>query len=239
MSQATHANRRIRGSPLTHDTAGGQDFSIDFSRTFAGVDDSCALTRPGGDPTRERGRLARMLSLADGNAAVSGLAFEGTCCRRLRGSTLLPTYPWAYAHGYLLAPLRGSTRIPGIRKPAPDHRPSRLPVREPFVLVILLILCIDVHKKIDSPAALPLRHPTRERGRPARMLFLADLAPLSPGLHSRAGAADSLRPFRVDARRGDSQRSAGHGAGGTPALPGGTTLPGNPPRTLKNSAKGS
>ena len=26
LSQATHANRRIRGSPLTHDTAGGQDF---------------------------------------------------------------------------------------------------------------------------------------------------------------------------------------------------------------------
>ena len=27
--------------------------------------------------------------------------------------------------------------IPGIRKPAPDHRPSPLPVQEPLVLLIL------------------------------------------------------------------------------------------------------
>jgi len=29
------------------------------------------------------------------------------CCRRLRGSTLTQRNPWAYAHGYLLSPLRG------------------------------------------------------------------------------------------------------------------------------------
>ena len=43
------------------------------------------------NPTRERGRLARMLSLAVGNAPVSGLAPERRCCRRLRGSTLMAT----------------------------------------------------------------------------------------------------------------------------------------------------
>ena len=31
-----------------------------------------------------------------------------------------------------------------IGKPAPDHRPSRLPVQEPFILLILSILLIDV-----------------------------------------------------------------------------------------------
>ena len=35
--------------------------------------------------------------------------------------------------------------IPGIRRPAPDHRPSRLPVQQPLVLFILCILCIDVN----------------------------------------------------------------------------------------------
>ena len=40
--------------------------------------------------------------------------------------------------------------IPGIRKPAPDYRPSRLLVQLPLVLLILYILCIHVHKKIDS-----------------------------------------------------------------------------------------
>ena len=41
----------------------------------------------------------------------------------------------------------GWLAILGIRKPAPDHRPSRLPVQERLVLFILLILCIHVHKK--------------------------------------------------------------------------------------------
>jgi len=35
LSQVTHANRRIRGSPLTYDTAGGWDFSIDYLRASA------------------------------------------------------------------------------------------------------------------------------------------------------------------------------------------------------------
>ena len=34
--------------------------------------------------------------------------------------------------------------MPGFRKSAPDHRPSRLLVQEAFVLLILRILCIDV-----------------------------------------------------------------------------------------------
>ena len=41
----------------------------------------------------------------------------------------------------------------GIRKPAPDHRPSRLLVQEPLVL---FILCIDVHKKISIPQRRPV-----------------------------------------------------------------------------------
>ena len=44
----------------------------------------------------------------------------------------------------------------GIRKPAPDHRPSRLLVQEPLVLCILCILCIDVHKKISIPQRRPV-----------------------------------------------------------------------------------
>ena len=34
--------------------------------------------------------------------------------------------------------------MPGFRKSAPDHRPSRLLVQEALVLLILCILCIDV-----------------------------------------------------------------------------------------------
>ena len=36
--------------------------------------------------------------------------------------------------------------ILNIGKPVPDQRPSRLPVQERLVLLILLILCIHVHK---------------------------------------------------------------------------------------------
>ena len=35
--------------------------------------------------------------------------------------------------------------MPGIRNTAPDHRLSRLLVQEALVLLILCILCIDVH----------------------------------------------------------------------------------------------
>ena len=34
--------------------------------------------------------------------------------------------------------------MPGIRKSAPDHRPSWLLVQEALFLLILFILCIDV-----------------------------------------------------------------------------------------------
>ena len=39
--------------------------------------------------------------------------------------------------------------IPGIRRPAPDHRPSRLPVQQPLVLFILCILCINCEGIFD------------------------------------------------------------------------------------------
>ena len=39
---------------------------------------------------------------------------------------------------------KGWLAIPGMGKPAPDHRPSRLLVQQPLVLLILCILCIDV-----------------------------------------------------------------------------------------------
>ncbi len=40
----------------------------------------------------------------------------------------------------------------GIRKPGADHRPSRLLVQQPHVLLILCILCIHV-KKIQFTSA--------------------------------------------------------------------------------------
>ncbi len=51
--------------------------------------------------------------------------------------------------------------ILGIRKSAPDHRPSRLLVQEALVLFILCILCIDVNceeifdlrRRADAPTA--------------------------------------------------------------------------------------
>ena len=51
--------------------------------------------------------------------------------------------------------------IQGIRKPAPDHCPSRLLVQVPLVLLILCILCIDVQLKL-IPRRLRLAA-TRER----------------------------------------------------------------------------
>ena len=45
----------------------------------------------------------------------------------------------------------GRLGILSIGKPAPNQRPSRLPVQEPLVLSILLILCIHVRKKIGAP----------------------------------------------------------------------------------------
>ncbi len=48
-----------------------------------------------------------------------------------------------------------------IRKPAPDHRPTRLPVLERLVLFILCILCIHVHKN-QEPFAKFYRHMRQE-----------------------------------------------------------------------------
>ena len=92
----------------------------------------------------------------------------------------------------------GWLAILSIRKPAPDHRPSRLPVQKPLVLFILCILCIHVHKKYRFPGAVAVRSQWQRW----------------PGL-CRAWCGRDAR------------------------APGGTTLPGNPSRTLKNFAKGS
>ncbi len=59
--------------------------------------------------------------------------------------------------------------ILSIRKPAPDHRPSRLPVQEPLVLLILLILCIHVHKNYRSSGAVAVRSKWRRRSSRARL----------------------------------------------------------------------
>ena len=82
----------------------------------------------------------------------------------------------------------GRPLIPGIRKPAPDHRPSELLLHQPPVLLILCILCIDVnYEKNRFPGLAPPPHRIslhplrlslkrrvipRERGRLARTLFL-------------------------------------------------------------------
>ena len=63
----------------------------------------------------------------------------------------------------------GCLVIPGIRRPAPDHRPSRLPVQQPLVLFILCILCIDVNcegifdlrRRAGAPHRISLRLPAR------------------------------------------------------------------------------
>ena len=41
--------------------------------------------------------LRRALFL--GKPLLRGMAPGATCCRRLRGSSLTPSFPWAYAHG--------------------------------------------------------------------------------------------------------------------------------------------
>ena len=48
-------------------------------------------------------------------AGLRGLALSALCCRRLRGSTWSYSFPWAYAHGYLLPRLRRSMGRPGVR----------------------------------------------------------------------------------------------------------------------------
>ena len=54
--------------------------------------------------------------------------------------------------------------ILGSRKPAPDHRRSQLPAQQPLVLLILCILCIDVHKKISIPRRRPGSPPPHQGG---------------------------------------------------------------------------
>ena len=75
--------------------------------------------------------------------------------------------------------------IPGIRKSAPDHRPSRLPVQEPHVLFILFILFIDVNYKKDFRSPAPA-------GIPPHLISLRGLAPRWRGsrivLHATVGA---------------------------------------------------
>ena len=77
----------------------------------------------------------------------------------------------------------GQLVILGIRNFAPDHRPSRLPVREPRVLFILCILCIDViyEKNFDSrhwaasarPRSLPVDASAPPEP-PARLLLIRE-----------------------------------------------------------------
>ena len=56
-----------------------------FNRAFGKIREGAGTVAGKVRAPRERGRLARMLSLADSNAPVSGLAPKGRCCRRLGG----------------------------------------------------------------------------------------------------------------------------------------------------------
>ena len=59
-------------------------------------------------------RMAKADAVGEPQSGADGT----TCCRRLRGSTTMPSIPWAYAHGYVLPRLRRSSRSPGFQAPA-------------------------------------------------------------------------------------------------------------------------
>ena len=74
-----------------------------------------------------------------------------------------------------------------IRKPAPDHRPSRLPVQEPLVLLILLILCIHVHKNYRFPGAVAF-DPSGGEGQAGPGYGAGGTPALPGGLHPMTGS---------------------------------------------------
>ena len=82
---------------------------------------------------------------------------------------------------------KGWLAILSIRKPATDHRASRLRVQEPLVLLILFILCIDVHKNIDSLAPLPF-DPRGGEGQAVPGYGAGETPALPGGLHPMTGS---------------------------------------------------
>ena len=67
--------------------------------------------------------------------------------------------------------------ILGIRNPASDNLVGQHPVQQPFVLLILLILCIDVQKSTDS-----LCHPVPPNASDFSWLLAFLRLPLQAGL---------------------------------------------------------
>ena len=101
--------------------------------------------------------------------------------------------------------------ILSIPNPAPNHRPIRLLVQRPHVLLVLCILCIDVHKKISIPRRRPGRPltpseeeiPPGARASRPQPYSLPTLSPLPLSLRPRARA--------VAAFAAQLKRSAFHG----------------------------
>ena len=132
--------------------------------------------------------------------------------------------------------------IPGIRRPAPDHRPSRLPVQQPLVLFILCILCIDVNcegifdlrRRAGAPHRISLRLPARLLRLPLQggarasrphpdptgdRCASARLCRQPPRRREpqRPGRRRAVAPLPVDPSGGDGRGCAGHCAGVPPA----------------------
>ena len=103
--------------------------------------------------------------------------------------------------------------IPGIRRPAPDHRPSRLPVQQPLVLFILCILCIDVNcegifdlrRRAGAPHRISLRLP-------ARLLRLPLQGGASPGSAGVPPAQDLAGSWRFASQGWSVHPPTGAGA---------------------------
>ena len=95
--------------------------------------------------------------------------------------------------------------ILSIPNPAPNHRPIRLLVQRPHVLLILCILCIDVHKKISIPRRRPGRPltpseeeiPPGARASRPQPYSLPMLSPLPLSLRPRAHAVAAFAARRV------------------------------------------
>ena len=91
----------------------------------------------------------------------------------------------------------GRPVIPGIRKPAPDHRPSQLLLHQCFVLLILCILCIDVNCEKNRFPGLPARrHPPPPPHQPSPF---GSASATSPSAGSDPLGARASRPHLVPA----------------------------------------
>ncbi len=164
---------------------------------------AAAASRLQSMPPRERGRLARILIPATARTATQWIShIDAQDIQDLVSGVRRPA-------------------ILSICNPAPDHHPRRFLVHEPFVLLILCILCIHVQKfdplrRWADPSGGDGRGPARDcaGGTPAfpggTTLFLARLW-FNSLPHRRS-------PQRWRRRRGDSRPAGGSACRGLPGI---------------------